>query len=122
MQTTALPIDFEALIELMGGNRDGVCSLLGIFVDELSADLDASTVAVEADDRARLQQIAHRLKGASATLYASTLSAAASELEQSCKEANVAGLRANHQRVVDQVTRVEEAIACWLDVGSTTEG
>ncbi len=69
MQTTALPIDFEALIELMGGNRDGVCSLLGIFVDELSADLDASTVAVEADDRARLQQIAHRLKGASATLY-----------------------------------------------------
>jgi HPt (histidine-containing phosphotransfer) domain-containing protein len=66
MQTTPLPIDFAALTELMGGNHDGVCSLLEMFVSELLADLTASTIAIEANDRTTLQQIAHRLKGTSA--------------------------------------------------------
>lgn len=62
MQTTPLPIDFAALTELMGGNHDGVCSLLEIVVGELSAGLNASTVAIAANDWTSLQQIAHRLK------------------------------------------------------------
>ena len=78
MQTTTLPIDFAALTELMGGNHDGVCSLLEMFVSELLADLTASTIAIEANDRTTLQQIAHRLKGTSANLTAPMLSATAS--------------------------------------------
>ena len=120
MQTTPLPIDFAALIELMGGNHDGVRSLLELFVDELSADLNASTIAIEANDRASLQQIAHRLKGTSANLTAPMLSAAASELEQSCKEADDAQLLANHQKMIEQATRLREAIAYWLDSASPT--
>ena len=120
MQTTPLPIDFAALTELMGGNHDGVRSLLELFVDELSADLNASTIAIEANDRASLQQIAHRLKGTSANLTAPMLSAAASELEQSCKEADDAQLLANHQKMTEQATRLREAIAYWLDSASPT--
>jgi HPt (histidine-containing phosphotransfer) domain-containing protein len=120
MQTPPLPIDFAALIELMGGNHDGVRSLLELFVDELSADLNASTIAIEANDRVSLQQIAHRLKGTSANLTAPMLSAVASELEQSCKETDDAQLLANHRQMIEQGTRLREAIAYWLDSASPT--
>ena len=120
MQTTPLPIDFAALTELMGGNHDGVCSLLELFVSELLADLNASTVAIEANDRATLQQIAHRLKGTSANLTAPMLSATASELEQSCKEADDPQLLASHQKMIEQGTRLREAIAVWLGSASPT--
>ena len=120
MQTTPLPIDFAALTELMRGNHDGVCSLLELFVSELLADINASTIAIEANDRATLQQIAHRLKGTSATLYAPMLTATASELEQSCKEADDPQLLANHQKMIEQATRLREAIAYWLDSASPT--
>jgi HPt (histidine-containing phosphotransfer) domain-containing protein len=120
MQTPPLPIDFAALIELMGGNHDGVRSLLELFVDELSADLNASTIAIEANDRVSLQQIAHRLKGTSANLTAPMLSAVASELEQSCKETDDAQLLANHRQMIEQATLLREAIAYWLDSASPT--
>jgi HPt (histidine-containing phosphotransfer) domain-containing protein len=120
MQNPPLPIDFAALIELMGGNHDGVRSLLELFVDELSADLNASTIAIEANDRVSLQQIAHRLKGTSANLTAPMLSAVASELEQSCKETDDAQLLANHRQMIEQGTRLREAIAYWLDSASPT--
>ena len=120
MQTSPLPIDFAALIELMGGNHDGVRSLLELFVDELLADLNASTIAIEANDRVSLQQIAHRLKGTSANLTAPMLSAVASELEQSCKETDDAQLLANHRQMIEQGTRLREAIAYWLDSASPT--
>ena len=120
MQTPQLPINFAALIELMGGNHDGVCSLLEMFVSELLADLTASTIAIEANDRTTLQQIAHRLKGTSANLTAPMLSAVASELEQSCKEADDAQLLANHRQMIEQGTRLREAIAYWLDSASPT--
>ena len=120
MQTTPLPIDFAALTELMGGNHDGVCSLLEMFVSELLADLTASTIAIEANDRTTLQQIAHRLKGTSANLTAPMLSAVASELEQSCKEADDAQLLANHRQMIEQATLLREAIAYWLDSASPT--
>ena len=120
MQNPPLPIDFAALIELMGGNHDGVRSLLELFVDELSADLNASTIAIEANDRASLQQIAHRLKGTSANLTAPMLSAVASELEQSCKEADDAQLLANHRQMIEEATLLREAIAHWLDSASPT--
>lgn len=120
MQTTPLPIDFAALTELMGGNHGGVRSLLELFVGELSADLKTCTVAIEANDRSTLQQIAHRLKGTSANLTAPMLSAAASELEQSCKKADDLQVLANHQKMIEQTTRLQEAIAYWLDSASPT--
>ena len=120
MPSTSLPIDFAALTELMGGNHDGVCSLLELFVGGLSADLNTSTIAIEANDRVTLQQIAHRLKGSSANLTAPMLSAAASELEQSCKEADDAQLLVNHQKMIEQATRLQEAIAYWLGSASST--
>jgi hypothetical protein len=48
------------------------------------------------------------------------LSAVASELEQSCKETDDAQLLANHRQMIEQGTRLREAIAYWLDSASPT--
>jgi hypothetical protein len=48
------------------------------------------------------------------------LTATASELEQSCKEADDPQLLANHQKMIEQATRLREAIAYWLDSASPT--
>jgi len=40
------PIDFAALIEMLGGKREVVASLLSTFLEELVTDVDASKRAV----------------------------------------------------------------------------
>ena len=107
------PIDFSALLEMLGGDKQMVASLLSKFVDELTTDLTASEQAITDQDAEALRQIAHRIKGTSANLHALMLSAAARELEQACTEAD-ASLMTIKQRVMsDQARVVQEAIESW---------
>ena len=107
------PIDFSALLEMLGGDKQMVASLLSKFVDELTTDLTASEQAITDQDAEALRQIAHRIKGTSANLHALMLSAAARELEQACTEAD-ASLMTIKQRVMsDQARAVQEAIESW---------
>lgn len=69
--------------DLMGrcmGNLDFVERILTIFQTRCEADLTELEAAIEAADLPRVQQIAHRLKGACANAGANNLSARASEL------------------------------------------
>ena len=90
MNQAPSPIDFDALLEMLGGDKQIVASLLSKFVDELTTDLAASEQAITDQDAEVLRQIAHRIKGTSANLHALMLSAAARELEQACTEADFA--------------------------------
>ena len=45
MNQMSSPIDFAALLEMLGGDPQIVASLLSKFVDELTADLTASAQA-----------------------------------------------------------------------------
>ena len=56
-------LDFDALLEMLGGKREVVASLLGTFLGELSSDVDASREAMAEQDTVALRQIAHRIKG-----------------------------------------------------------
>ena len=113
MNQVPSPIDFDALLEMLGGDKQIVASLLSKFVDELTADLAASEQAITDQDAEVLRQIAHRIKGTSANLHALMLSAAARELEQACTEAD-ASLMTIKQRVMsDQARAVQEAIESW---------
>ena len=107
------PLDFSALLEMFGGDKQIVAPLLSKFVDELTADLAASEQAITDQNAEALRQIAHRMKGTSANLHALMLSAAARELEQACTEAD-ASLMTIKQRVMsDQARAVQEAIESW---------
>ncbi len=113
MNDISTPIDFSALLEMLGGDRQIVASLLSKFVDELTADLKASAQASADHDAEALRQIAHRVKGTSANLHALMLSAAARELEQACIEADASLMTIKQQVMSDQARFVQEAIESW---------
>ena len=113
MNQVPLPIDFAALLEMLGGEKQIVASLLSKFEEELTSDLAASEQAIHDDDAEALRQIAHRVKGSSANLHALMLSAAARELEQACTEADASLMTIKQQVMSDQARLVREAIESW---------
>ena len=113
MKQLPSPIDLSALLEMLGGDKQIVASLLSKFVDELTTDLAASELAITDQDAEALRQIAHRVKGTSANLHALMLSAAARELEQACTEADVSLMTIKQQVMSDQARAVQEAIESW---------
>ena len=113
MKQLPSPIDLSALLEMLGGDKQIVASLLSKFVDELTTDLAASELAITDQDAEALRQIAHRVKGTSANLHALMLSAAARELEQACTEADASLMTIKQQVMSDQARAVQEAIERW---------
>ena len=113
MNQVLLPINFAALLERLGGEKQIVASLLSKFVEELTSDLAASEQAVVDHDAEALRQISHRLKGTSANLHALMLSAAARELEQACTEADASLMTIKQQVMSDQALLVREVIESW---------
>lgn len=73
-------INVDDLMERCMGNLDFVEKILTIFQTRCAADLAELEAAIEAVDLLRVQQIAHRLKGACANAGANNLSERASEL------------------------------------------
>jgi len=113
MKQLPSPIDLSALLEMLGGDKQIVASLLSKFVDELTTDLAASELAITDQDAEALRQIAHRIKGTSANLHALMLSAAARELEQACTEADASLMTIKQQVMSDQARAVQEAVESW---------
>ncbi len=113
MNQIPAPLNFAALLDMLGGDQGIVATVLSKFVGELATDVAASEQANVDDDAEALRQIAHRIKGTSANLHALMLSAAARELEQACTEAD-ASLMTIKQRVMsDQARLVQDAIEMW---------
>ena len=113
MNRVPSPIDFAALLEMLGGEKDVVASLLSKFAEELTSDLAASEQAMVDQDAETLGKIAHRIKGTSANLHALVLSAAAREFEQACSEADASLMKIKQQVMSDQARAVQEAIESW---------
>ena len=113
MSQVPLAIDFDALLEMLGGEMQIVASLLLKFTEELTADLAASEQAVVDHDAEALRLVAHRIKGTSANLHALMLSAAARELEQACTEADASLMTIKQQVMSDQARAVQKAIESW---------
>ena len=113
MNQVPSPINFAALLEVVGGGEQIVASLLSKFAEELTSDLAASEQAMVDHDAEALRQVAHRAKGTSANLHALMLSAAGRELEQACTEADASLLTIKQQVMSDQVSLVREALESW---------
>ena len=113
MNEVPSPIDFAALLDMLGGEKQIVASLLSKFVEELTSDLAASEQAVVDRDAEALRQIAHRVKGTSANLHALMLPATARELKQACTEADASLMTIKQQVMSDQARLVQEAIESW---------
>ena len=113
MNQVPSPINFAALLEMLGGGKQILASLLSKFAEELTADLAASEQAMVDHDAEALRRVAHRVKGTSANLHALMLSAAGRELEQACTEADASLMTIKQQVMSDQARLVREAIESW---------
>ena len=113
MNQIPAPIDFAALLEMLGGDQQIVASVLSKFVGELATDIAACEQANIDNDTEALRQIAHRIKGTSANLHALMLSAAARELEQACIEADASLMTIKQQVMSDQARLVQDGIEMW---------
>ena len=92
------------------GEPDVLVEVLGLFLEDAPARLDAMTAAVAAGDGPALQRAAHALKGAAGTIGARSLQAACRELEEMGKhnrlESATAGLdlmRREYERVKAEI-------------------
>ena len=117
VMTSIAPIDFDALLAMFGGDRQITATLLATFAEELSADIVAAEQALNQQDTEALRRIAHRIKGTSANLQASLLSAAARELEQACSETTEGVRVIKHRVMLDQAKIVRDAIEAWSMAG-----
>ncbi len=115
--TGATPVDFDALLAMLGGDRQVTVALLTTLTDELSVDIADSEKAPTHQDTEALRRIAHRTKGASANLQATMLSASERELEQACSEASEAVRAIKHRVVLEQAQSVCDANEAWSTAG-----
>ena len=113
MNQVPSPINFTALLEMLGGGKQIVASLLSTFAEELTSDLAATEQAMVDHDAEALRQVAHRIKGTSANLHALMLSAAARELKQACTEADASLMTIKQQEMSDQARLAREEIESW---------
>ena len=107
-------IHFDAVVDMLGGDRQVVAALLTKFSVELASDVAASERVLAERDADALRQIAHRVKGTSANLRAMMLSAAARELEQACVEASEALWPVKQRVMAEQAQRVRDEIEAWI--------
>ena len=115
--TDTAPINFDALLAMFGGDRQITVTLLATFTEELSVDIAAAEQALNQRDTEALRRIAHRIKGTSANLQATMLSAAARELEQACSEATEEVRAIKHRVMLEQAHGVSDAIEVWSMAG-----
>jgi CheY-like chemotaxis protein len=104
------PAVLDELREALGSDADEVVADLVADLVEQSAQLvDEMSVAVTADDRAQLRASAHKLRGGSAAVGASSLAAVCEELEHSEEPASALGPLG--ARVQLELARAQEALA-----------
>jgi len=109
-----LTMDHQRLSQLAelgrASGRDILTPLLHQFISNAAKQLDDLALAVGRRDHARVQLIAHTLKGAAANLGALGISAIAQELEYSARE-NASG----QDILLAQLNAAVSTSAIWID-------
>jgi HPt (histidine-containing phosphotransfer) domain-containing protein len=111
------PIDdavLEALRTSVGGDDAFVADLVGTYLTDARAQLEAIHAAVGAGDAAALVRPAHTLKSASFTVGAMRLGEVARTLEQRARNAALDGTSQLAADARQEFGAVDEALAAWL--------
>jgi HPt (histidine-containing phosphotransfer) domain-containing protein len=94
---------------------DFVQGLLERFVEQAISDLENMSSALEINDRAALEEHAHRLKGSARTVGAEQLAQAARSLETAAAEADPDALADKLETARETLNRFREALSAFLD-------
>jgi len=114
-EMTHAPIDLDALLKRWGNDKTFADKLLSKFVEQAPEDVTALRRAGDSGDAQRVGDDAHRLKGASAYVYADEVRRLAAELEAQAREGDLS-------EVADRVAEIEAAVqACVTWYGEAPE-
>jgi len=91
--------DREDLLETLGGDSESLARLVALFVEDLSAQVDALRTALEAGEPDAVESHAHRLKGAAANMRAGSMSRLFAEMEQTARRGELGRMPALLEKV-----------------------
>jgi two-component system sensor histidine kinase/response regulator len=99
-------LDRTELLERMGGDREILAEIVGLFLRDCPKELAELSEAVARGDAVRIERAAHALKGEVSNLASAPATAAALRLELMGREGNLAGANeafADLERAVEQL-------------------
>ena len=104
----AAPVDLVRLERLTDGDPEFTRDLASTFRDSGQQQLLEIGKALEATDRVALARAAHKLKGASANIFAEALTELAARLEAEAPGAEIAHLRQVSDALLHEFNRTNE--------------
>ncbi|MEE8526894.1 MAG: response regulator, partial [Thermoanaerobaculia bacterium] len=108
------PIDRDKILQLRQLEQETTSGLverlLDVFLRSSAADITAMRRAIGGQDRPRLREAAHHLKGSCGNLGADTLAALSEQLESSAPEAGVEELGTLLRQIESELEKVLEAL------------
>lgn len=107
----ATALDVDALMKRCLGRIDLVEKVLGRFAEEFTDELEALEQALANEDFEAIGTIAHRVKGASLTVSANTLSERAAALEKAVNDAQTNGLKDGVDQMRSEWNRVQDQLS-----------
>jgi len=106
------PVDLAVALRWLGGDRELLRELVGIFMDDGPKRLEALREAMTASDVQLLEQVAHSLKGSAAILGASRLQESALALEEAAHDGRAED---GVDLVADIAREIERVLAFFAD-------
>ena len=102
--------DRDELIEAMGGNKEILSKVIGIFVNHSSAALGEIKNAIEKQNSTLLERSAHSFKGAVAQFSARDAFTIAKQLETVAQEGNLEPASALFSKLEEEVARLQKGL------------
>jgi HPt (histidine-containing phosphotransfer) domain-containing protein len=95
------PLDFSAMLERFGGDRQFIAECVGLFLAEMPAALEAIRHAVQSNSALRLSEAAHALKGMTSNFSEAGPARTAAQLDALARTGHLA----DAPRLVSQLER-----------------
>ncbi len=110
-------MDGTVLLESLGGDREILQEVVGVFLEACPEQLAAVERSVATHDAPGLAANAHRLKGAVSIFGADGATQAALSLEMAGASGNLGGIDETYQRLEGEISRLEGDLRRLLAVG-----
>ena len=103
--------EMAEFLDRVMGDRDLAIQVLNGFLSDMPTQIQALIRYVEAGSVQDAGKLAHKIKGASASVGGEALSRVASEMEEAAKSGNLDGIKSRTGQLDRQFLRLKEAIA-----------
>ena len=103
-------VDVAALLTITYGDREVLRQLIEIFLEDAPGQLDEIRAAVARSDRPLLEQRAHSLRGAAASMAGARVAAVASRLEAAARTGDLADVDSDYGLLTVEVALLRDAL------------